>query len=80
MSILKSDPNVTSDDDLGVCTVVYFFSYNCRFSQIVGPHFKLLAHLFPQVKMVAINSINDQWYVIKHGYSLPYKMKILEIN
>ncbi|XP_025421121.1 thioredoxin domain-containing protein 15-like [Sipha flava] len=60
-NILKSDSNVTSDDTLGVCVVVYFYSNECPFSLIAAPHFKLFAHLFPQIKMIGINSINNQW-------------------
>lgn len=62
--ILRSDPNITRDDTPGDCIVVLFYSKECPFSLVAAPHFKLLAHLFPQINMVAINSINEQWYII----------------
>lgn len=57
LTLLTPDANITNRDSPGLCIMVMFYSKTGTFSSMAAPHFNALPRAFPDIKMVAINTM-----------------------
>lgn len=65
--LLTPDADVTDRESEASCTVVLFYSRQCPFSYMAAPHFNSLARAFPDIKLAAVNSIEDSRVNTQYG-------------
>ncbi|XP_044758806.1 thioredoxin domain-containing protein 15 [Coccinella septempunctata] len=65
--ILTPDSNITSKDTAAQCVVVMFYSKYGTFSSMAAPHFNALPRAFPDIKMVAINTMMYHLFNTQNG-------------
>lgn len=65
--LLQVKPDIASRDVEADCVLVLFFARACPFSAHAAPHFNALARSYPNVKMVALDSLKYHGINAQHG-------------
>uniref|UniRef100_A0A1B6F1Z4 Thioredoxin domain-containing protein n=1 Tax=Cuerna arida TaxID=1464854 RepID=A0A1B6F1Z4_9HEMI len=67
VSLLATDPNITSRGQKADCVVLLFYARTCPFSCMAAPHFNALPRAFPAIKMAAVNALQYQSFNTQYG-------------